>query len=53
MARLAERSPLTAGNPVRVIPNGINMNYFKPIDRMAARDAWDLPRDKRIILFDG
>jgi glycosyltransferase involved in cell wall biosynthesis len=51
MARLAERSPLTAGNPVRVIPNGINMNFFKPIDKMAARDAWDLPRDKRIILF--
>jgi glycosyltransferase involved in cell wall biosynthesis len=51
MARLAERSPLTGDNPVRVIPNGINMNVFKPIDKMAARDAWDLPRDRRIILY--
>jgi len=37
----------------RVIPNGIDLNTFKPGDRLSARQALQLPADARIVLFDG
>jgi glycosyltransferase involved in cell wall biosynthesis len=51
IAGYARRSPLTAGNRVSVIPNGIDLDCFSPGNQAAARAAWDLPQDKRIILF--
>lgn len=35
---------------VRIIPNGIDMERFKPIDRYVAREALQLPQHKKIIL---
>lgn len=51
MAELARKSPLTFGNDVTVIPNGVDLERFKPIDRTAARAAWNLPADRKVILF--
>jgi len=35
----------------RVIPNGIDMNIFKPADRAAARAALGLPQKSVVVLF--
>lgn len=35
------------------IPNGVDTEKFKPIDRSKARDILGVPRDKRVILFVG
>ncbi len=51
IADYARHSPLTAGNRVSVIPNGIDLERFSPGDQAAARAAWDLPQDRRIVLF--
>lgn len=34
-----------------VIPNGIDTTQFKPIDSTSARTAFNLPHDKKLILF--
>jgi len=36
-----------------VIPNGVDVNRFKPLDRFKARQALGIPVDKRVILFVG
>lgn len=51
IADCARRSPLTFGNDVSVIPNGIDTDRFAPTGRDAGRQAWNLPRNKRVILF--
>lgn len=50
IADYARRSPLTRGNRVSVIPNGIDIERFAPSDVAAARASWDLPADRAIIL---
>lgn len=35
----------------QIIPNGINLDVFKKIDKSAARRIFNLPQDKNIILF--
>ncbi|OGV63261.1 MAG: hypothetical protein A3K19_12920 [Lentisphaerae bacterium RIFOXYB12_FULL_65_16] len=37
----------------RVIPNGIDLDVFRPGDKVQARQALDLPLDRRIVLFAG
>ena len=51
LANHARSSPLLRGNDVCVIPNGVDIARFKPIDRAVARSAWDLPVDGHVILF--
>ena len=51
MAECALASPLRHGNKVHTIANGVDVERFKPIDRAAARAAWDLPQERRIVLF--
>lgn len=51
IADCARRSPLTHGNEITVIPNGIDVDRFAPIDKDMARAMWQLPEDKRIVLF--
>jgi glycosyltransferase involved in cell wall biosynthesis len=51
MADYARRSPLTFGNEVSVIPNGINVESFRPADKGVARSIWRIPPDKKVILF--
>ena len=51
MAGMARRSRLTAGHRVVSIPNAIDTNLFRPLDKQAARQAFQLPLDKRLLLF--
>lgn len=51
MENHARRSPLLQGNDICMIPNGVDIARFKPIDRTAARAAWDLPLDRQVVLF--
>ncbi len=44
-------SNLFANSRVEVIPNGIDVIQFKPIDKNFARRRLSLPNDKKIILF--
>jgi glycosyltransferase involved in cell wall biosynthesis len=51
MARCALDSPLTFGNEVVVIPNGIDVRRFAPSDKATARAKWGLPADRSVIMF--
>lgn len=44
-------SNLFVGRDKFVIPNGIDMNIFKPRNKEFARDVLNLPQDSKIILF--
>ena len=33
------------------LPNPIDTNVFKPLDKQKARELWSLPQDKKLILF--
>lgn len=45
------KSTLLKDYPVEVIPNGIDLNRYRPLDRNMARDYLGLPEGKRLILF--
>ena len=47
----ASKSALLAGQTIVNIPNPIDTNIFKPVDKKKARKAEGLPVDKRLILF--
>lgn len=51
MARVASESPLLRSFPCHMIPNGIDLEVFRPIDRAAARASLNLPTSARIVLF--
>lgn len=51
LAECARSSSLFAGRRVEVIPNGIDIEIFKPLDREACRRILNLPCDKHLILF--
>lgn len=47
----ARQSALSEGHDVRVIPNGIDTNVFRPINKRVAREVLGLAPDKRYALF--
>jgi glycosyltransferase involved in cell wall biosynthesis len=51
MADLARRSTLFACRRIEVIPTGVDLDRYRPLDRMAARARWGLPQDRLLILF--
>jgi glycosyltransferase involved in cell wall biosynthesis len=51
MASCARASSLFRSARIEVIPNGLDMNRFKPVDQRTARDMLSLPQDKKLILF--
>jgi len=51
LADEAQRSRLFRDLPVSVIPYGLDTELFAPHDRLAVRQAFNLPPDLRIILF--
>jgi len=53
LKRQAERSPITAGLPIRVIYNGIDLRAFQPGCRREARAALGLPQDRILVLLTG
>ena len=53
LAECAKSSSLCKDYRVEVIPNGINAQRYKPINREWAREILNLPQDKQIVLFGG
>jgi glycosyltransferase involved in cell wall biosynthesis len=50
LADLARSSPLLAGKRIEHIPNGIDTQVFRPVDKRLAREQLSLPADGRILL---
>ena len=44
-------SPLLNTHPILHIPYGIDINRFRPVDKLTARNLIGLPTDKKLILF--
>jgi glycosyltransferase involved in cell wall biosynthesis len=51
MAARARESSLFRETPIEVIPNGIDVQLYRPSDRHSARERFSLPQGKRLILF--
>jgi glycosyltransferase involved in cell wall biosynthesis len=51
LAECAKESSLFGGHRIEVIHNGLDLNLFRPIDKRIAREIWDLPINKKLILF--
>jgi glycosyltransferase involved in cell wall biosynthesis len=51
LSRCAQRSLLFRERRIEVIPNGVDINIFKPIQKTIARKILNLSKDKKIILF--
>jgi len=51
LAECAKESSLFSGRRMEVIHNGLNLNLFKPINKTTAREIWNLPINKKLILF--
>ncbi len=51
MATCARASSLFHKTRIEVIPNGIDVQSYKPIEKHAARERFSLPHDKKLILF--
>ncbi len=51
MAACARASSLFRNSRIEVIPNGLDLNRFKPSDQRKAREILSLPQDKKLILF--
>lgn len=50
MADCAEKSSLFENKKIRIIPNGLNLQDYKPTPKDQARELWNLPQDKKLIL---
>lgn len=51
LEKLARESALTEGHSVTNIPNPINTNLFRPLDKMEVRKKLNLPADKKLLMF--
>lgn len=51
LAECAKSSFLMKDQRVETIPNGLDLNLYKPLDKGFVRDALALPQDKKLILF--
>lgn len=51
LASCAKRSLLFRDRHIEVIPNGLDTERFKPMDRKILRDFLSLPMDRRLITF--
>ena len=51
MADCARKSMLFKDLQVKAIPNCVDLNVFRPLDQLVARKQFNLPQNKRLILF--
>jgi glycosyltransferase involved in cell wall biosynthesis len=51
LAECAQASTLLNHSRIEVIPHGLDLNIFKPINQRLARNILNLPPDKKLILF--
>ena len=49
----AQSSSLLQKTSINVIPNGLDLQKYKPMDHSVVRKILNLPEDKKIILFGG
>ena len=49
--KLVQESPLFENSKIEVIPNCVDTEIFKPIDTLQTQKFYDLPVNKKIILF--
>lgn len=51
MAKCASASSLFGDKRIEVIPLGLDLTVYKPLEQQVAREAFNLPKDKKLILF--
>ena len=51
LAECAKSSSLFKDTQVDVIPHGLDIEKYRPIDRQVARELLNLPQDKQLVLF--
>ena len=51
LASCVSDSELMSNWPVSIVPNAINTDYWKPMDKKLAREQLDLPMNAKLILF--
>jgi glycosyltransferase involved in cell wall biosynthesis len=51
LADCAMESSLFQKFRIEVIPNGLDTNHYKPVDKKKSREILGLPQDKKLILF--
>lgn len=51
LGELASKSSLFSGRRIEVIPNGLDTDAFKPIDRRVARNYFGISNDNPVLLF--
>jgi glycosyltransferase involved in cell wall biosynthesis len=51
LADQASRSSLFGDHRIEVIPNGLDTDMYRPRDPSLGREFFDLPEDKRLVLF--
>lgn len=51
LAECASSSSLFKDSRIEIIPHGLDIQKYKPIDKKLARKLLDLPQDKQLILF--
>ncbi|MDF5711735.1 MAG: glycosyltransferase family 4 protein [Nostoc sp. S4] len=51
LAKEAQASSLFKSTRIEVIPYGLDINKYKPINRQTAREQLNLPQDKHLVLF--
>jgi glycosyltransferase involved in cell wall biosynthesis len=51
LGECARASSLLRDFPIEIIPNGLNLDCFKPVDKKVAREILALPEGKKLILF--
>lgn len=51
LADCARRSALFGHRPINVLVNPLDTNIFKPLDKVMARRAFNLPVNRKLILF--
>lgn len=51
MAAMARASPLLQPYPIRLIPNGLDLQVYRPVERQLARRLLNLPPDQKLVLF--
>jgi glycosyltransferase involved in cell wall biosynthesis len=53
MTELVKQSPLLVGKPVYHVPNGLDADFWKPLDRTACKLALDIAPNNKVLLFVG
>lgn len=51
LAEAARRSSLFSGRRIEVIPTGVDLSIYQPVERSTARRLLNLPVDRRLVLF--